>query len=48
MFSAKAVDGLLDYCTEQGLPLVLCTTGLSEEQLDKIWYKNFLRVWREQ
>ena len=22
--------------------------GLSEEQLDKIWYKNFLRVWREQ
>ena len=28
--SAKAVDALLDYCGEKGLPVVLCTTGLSE------------------
>ena len=28
--SAKAVDALLDYCGERNLPLVLCTTGLSE------------------
>lgn len=31
--SAKAVDGLLDYCEEKQIPCVLCTTGLSEEQL---------------
>ena len=30
--TAAAVDGLLDYCAEKGLPVVLCTTGLSEEQ----------------
>ena len=34
--SAKAVDELLDYCLEKELPLVLCTTGLSEEQLKKV------------
>ena len=34
--SAKAVDALLDYCGEKGLPVVLCTTGLSEEQLAKV------------
>ena len=34
--SAKAVDGLLDYCVDKKLPCVLCTTGLSEEQLQKI------------
>jgi len=34
--SAKAVDELLDYCAEKKIPCVLCTTGLSEEQLDKI------------
>lgn len=28
-----AVDGLLNYCVEKNVPLVLCTTGLSEEQL---------------
>lgn len=33
--SAKAVDGLLKYCEAKQLPLVLCTTGLSEEQLEK-------------
>ena len=34
--SAKAVDHLLDYCGEKKMPLVLCTTGLSEEQLRKV------------
>ena len=32
--SAKAADRLLDYCVRRGLPLVLCTTGLSDEQLE--------------
>lgn len=31
--AAPAVDGLLDYCVEKQIPCVLCTTGLSEEQL---------------
>lgn len=31
--SAKATDSVLAYCTAKKLPLVLCTTGLSEEQL---------------
>lgn len=34
--SAKAVDGLLDYCVSKKVPCVLCTTGLSEEQLAKV------------
>lgn len=34
--SAKAVDSLLDYCKETGTPVVLCTTGLSEEQLEAV------------
>ncbi|MDD3206756.1 MAG: 4-hydroxy-tetrahydrodipicolinate reductase [Lachnospiraceae bacterium] len=34
--SAKAVDALLDYCVEKQVPVVLCTTGLSEEQLEKV------------
>lgn len=34
--SFKATDGVLDYCVERQLPLVLCTTGLTEEQLDKM------------
>ena len=34
--SAKAVDTLLDFCAEKALPVVLCTTGLSEEQLQKV------------
>ncbi len=33
--NAAAVDGLLDYCVKTGTPCVLCTTGLSEEQLRK-------------
>lgn len=31
-----AVDKMLDYCVEHKLPCVLCTTGLSEEQLVKV------------
>lgn len=34
--AAAAIDGLLDYCVEQQVPCVLCTTGLSEEQLTKL------------
>lgn len=34
--SAKAVDHLLDYCGVKQIPVVLCTTGLSEEQLEKV------------
>lgn len=34
--NAAAVDTLLDTCADKGLPLVLCTTGLSEEQLRKV------------
>lgn len=31
--NASGVDELLDVCTSKNLPVVLCTTGLSEEQL---------------
>ena len=31
--SAKAVDNLISYSKEKKIPVVLCTTGLSEEQL---------------
>ncbi|MBQ7919340.1 MAG: 4-hydroxy-tetrahydrodipicolinate reductase [Lachnospiraceae bacterium] len=34
--AAPAVDGLLEYCVEKQIPCVLCTTGLSQEQLDKV------------
>jgi len=34
--NAAAVDGLLDYCVEKQVPVVLCTTGLSEGQLAKV------------
>lgn len=34
--NASAVDGLLDYCEEKQIPVVLCSTGLSEEQLAKV------------
>ncbi len=34
--SVNAVDGLLDYCAQKRVPVVLCTTGLSKEQLDKV------------
>ena len=34
--NASAVDGLLDYCVAKQIPVVLCSTGLSEEQLAKV------------
>ena len=35
-FSAPgAVDPLLDYCEANQIPVVLCTTGMSEEQLER-------------
>ncbi len=33
--TAKAVDEMLDYCVAKKLPCVLCTTGLSEAQIEK-------------
>lgn len=34
--SVKAVDHLLDYCAAHQMPVVVCTTGLSEEQAARI------------
>ena len=34
--TANAVDELLEYCEAKELPVVLCTTGLSEEQLARV------------
>jgi 4-hydroxy-tetrahydrodipicolinate reductase len=34
--SAKNTDALLDFCKESKTPLVLCSTGLSDEQLKKV------------
>lgn len=34
--SSKGTDKLLEYCVNEKMPLVLCTTGLSEEQLEKV------------
>jgi len=34
--AAPAVDKMLDYCLARKLPCVVCTTGLSGEQLEKI------------
>lgn len=34
--NAKAIDVLLSYCQEKKVPCVLCTTGLSEQQLGKV------------
>jgi len=33
---ASAVDDLLTYCGQKRIPCVLCTTGLSGEQLEKV------------
>lgn len=30
------MDALIDHCVEKQIPVVLCTTGLSEEQLAKV------------
>lgn len=34
--SASAVDALLEFCGMRHLPCVLCSTGLSEQQLQKV------------
>lgn len=34
--NAGAVDGLLDWCVEHQVPVVLCSTGLSDAQLEKV------------
>lgn len=34
--NAKAVDGLLDYAVSTETPVVLCSTGLSDEQLARV------------
>ena len=34
--NASAVDGLLDHAVAKKIPVVLCTTGLSEEQIKKM------------
>lgn len=34
--SVKAVDNLLDFIEEKKIPAVICTTGLSEEQIGRI------------
>lgn len=34
--SAAAIDHLLDYCAVKEMPVVLCTTGLSEAQIEKV------------
>ena len=34
--NAKAIDGLLDYVEAKKMPVVLCTTGLIEEQLQRV------------
>ena len=34
--SAKAIDTLVDFCVEKNMPAVICTTGLSDQQIAKI------------
>ncbi|MFR5602074.1 MAG: 4-hydroxy-tetrahydrodipicolinate reductase [Lachnospiraceae bacterium] len=34
--AAVAVDHLLEYCSKNCLPVIVCTTGLSKEQLDLV------------
>lgn len=34
--NANAVDELLDFCEAKEMPVVLCTTGLSEEQIARV------------
>lgn len=34
--TASAVDSLMDYCVEKKIPCVVCTTGLSEEQIGHV------------
>ena len=34
--SAQAADVLIDYSVQKEIPVVICTTGLSEEQIERI------------
>ncbi len=34
--NASAIDALLDYCEKEKMPVVLCSTGLSEEQIERV------------
>lgn len=34
--NSKAVDALLSFCEKKTMPVVLCTTGLSDEQLKRV------------
>ena len=34
--NAAAIDDLLSFCEKKTMPVVLCTTGLSDEQLKKV------------
>ena len=34
--NAAAADAVMEYCAKRQVPLVFCTTGLSEEQLQKL------------
>ena len=34
--NAGAVDALLEWCVEKSVPVVLCSTGFSQEQLEKV------------
>ena len=34
--TAKATDTLLEYCAKRQIPVVLCTTGLTDEQIKKV------------
>lgn len=34
--TASAVEKMLEFCVDRNLPCVLCTTGLSEAQLEKV------------
>lgn len=34
--SAKAEDALLDFCVEKQIPVVVCTTGLTPEQIEHV------------
>ena len=34
--SSKCTDALMDFCEESGIPVVLCSTGLSDAQLKRV------------
>jgi len=42
--NASAVDALLDDCEAKGLPLVLCSTGLSEEQVKRATTESVKKI----